>query len=251
MRNGLGGIDTVLLIGGTSEIGLAIVRRLEPRRSVILMGRDHEAMARGARSLELDPGVEVEYVEWDACVPDDDRSLFEDVFRHRDIDVAIIAAGVLGDNAEQLDSPVEAIAMAQVTYLGASSALLESARCMRRQGHGDIIVLSSFAVVRPRPTNFIYGSAKAGLDYLARGLADTLAGSGVNVVTVRPGFVYTRMTAGLTPAPLSTDPATVADVVARARHRGSRVVYAPRALAGMAMAIRVMPRSLLARLDQR
>lgn len=251
MRNGLGGIDTVLLVGGTSEIGLAIVRRLEPRRSVILMGRSREAMATAARSLDLAPGVEVEIVEWDAAMTDEDGSLFEAAFRQRDVDVAIIAAGVLGDNAAQLDDPSQGIAMARVTYLGAASALLEAARGMRRQGHGDIVVLSSFAAVRPRPGNFIYGSAKSGLDYLARGLADTLTGSGVSVMTVRPGFVHTRMTAGLTAAPLSTDPATVADVVVRSRYRGSGVVYAPKALAVMALAVRAMPRALLARLDKR
>ena len=86
---------------------------------------------------------------------------------------------------------------------------------MRARGRGTIVVLSSVAAVRPRKANFVYGSAKAGLDAFARGLADSLHGTGVRVLLVRPGFVLGRMTAGMPAAPL-------ASITPRAGGRGHR-----------------------------
>jgi decaprenylphospho-beta-D-erythro-pentofuranosid-2-ulose 2-reductase len=248
MRDGLGSVDSVLLVGGTSEIGLALVRRLAPRRSLFLMGRDPDAMASAARSLGLPAQVEIVSIAWDAAETAGDSGIFDELFRRNDIDTTVIAAGVLGEVSQQLDEPSTAVAMGRVTYLGAMSALLHSARSMRQQGHGDIIVLSSFAVVRPRLANFVYGSAKAGLDYLSRGLAESLRGSGVDLLIVRPGFVHTRMTRHLPGAPMSVQPDDVADVVVKARRRRQTVVYAPRMLMPLAVAFRVLPRSVIARL---
>ena len=89
------------------------------------------------------------------------------------------------------------------------------------------MVLSSVAAVRPRKANFVYGAAKAGLDAFARGLADSLHGSGVRVVLVRPGFVTGRMTAGMPPAPLATTPAKVGAATAAALRDGRSAVWIP------------------------
>jgi decaprenylphospho-beta-D-erythro-pentofuranosid-2-ulose 2-reductase len=113
---------------------------------------------------------------------------------------------------------------------------------MRRQRFGTIVVLSSVAAVRPRKANFVYGAAKAGLDAFARGLADSLHGSGVRVVLVRPGFVTGRMTAGMPPAPLATTPAKVGAATAAALRHGKSAVWIPATLAGLSVALRLVPR---------
>ena len=124
---------------------------------------------------------------------------------------------------------------------------------MRAQGPGTIVVLSSVAAIRPRKANMVYGAAKAGLDAFARGLADSLHGTGIRVLLVRPGFVTGRMTAGMDPAPLATTPAAVGAAVAgRARPRPGRdTVWVPAALAALAGALRLVPRPLWRRLPRR
>lgn len=251
MRDGLGSVDTGLLIGGSSDIGLAILDRIKPKKQTILMGRDLERMQSAAKHLTMTSSGEVETVEWDAQSPADDADVFEAIFRGRDIDIAIIAVGALGDGTHLLEDPRAAVEMAQATYLGPMRALLNCARLMARQGHGEIVVLSSFAVARPRPSNFVYGSAKAGLDYLARGLADYSRRRGVRIIIVRPGFVHTRMTAHLSPAPMSVTPEEVAAAVQDARNRNRQVSYVPRRLALLAGALKVLPRGLVERLDER
>ena len=116
---------------------------------------------------------------------------------------------------------------------------------MRARGRGTIVVLSSVAAVRPRKANFVYGSAKAGLDSFARGLADSLHGSGVRVVLVRPGFVTGRMTAGMSPAPLATTPEQVA-----ALRGGRAAVWIPAPLGGLALALRLVPRPAWRRISR-
>jgi decaprenylphospho-beta-D-erythro-pentofuranosid-2-ulose 2-reductase len=117
--------------------------------------------------------------------------------------------------------------VATSTYVGALEGALIGAGLLKRQGHGTLVVISSVAAMRPRKSNFIYGSAKAGVDFLARGLQDALRGTGVTVLLVRPGFVKTRMTATLDPAPLAQTPEEVGVQVAAAIRRGKTRIYAP------------------------
>jgi decaprenylphospho-beta-D-erythro-pentofuranosid-2-ulose 2-reductase len=119
---------------------------------------------------------------------------------------------------------------------------------MRAQGHGVIVVLSSVAAVRPRKANLVYGAAKAGLDAFARGLADSLRGTGVRVLLVRPGFVTGRMTAGMTPAPLATTPAAVGAATAAALATNAGTVWVPPSLAVLAGAMRLVPRPIWRRM---
>jgi decaprenylphospho-beta-D-erythro-pentofuranosid-2-ulose 2-reductase len=109
-------------------------------------------------------------------------------------------------------------------------------------------VLSSVAAERPRAGNAIYGAAKAGLDALAQGLADATASSGVRVLVVRPGFVSTKMTAGLKPAPLATTSEAVADATVRALAGRAHTVWVPGRLRWMFALLRHMPRALFRRL---
>jgi len=98
--------------------------------------------------------------------------------------------------------------------------------------------------VRPRRANFVYGAAKAGLDAFARGLGDSLVGSGVEVIVVRPGFVHTKMTTGRRPLPLATTADAVAADVVRALGSGSVVVWAPRALRALMPLVHLVPRRI-------
>jgi short-subunit dehydrogenase len=101
-----------------------------------------------------------------------------------------------------------------------------------------------------RRANYVYGSAKAGLDGFAGGLADALHGSGVRLLLVRPGFVIGRMTEGMTPAPLSSTPAQVADATARALAKGRAEVWVPGSLALLVFGFRLLPRSVWRRLPR-
>ncbi len=114
---------------------------------------------------------------------------------------------------------------------------------MRTAGRGRIVVFSSVAGVRVRRANYVYGSAKAGLDGFASGLADALHGTGVRLLIVRPGFVIGRMTEGMTPAPLSSTPAQVADATAPALAKGRRRVWMPWALRPLFFATRFVPQA--------
>ena len=107
----------------------------------------------------------------------------------------IAASGILTPQ-EQVDAdPMLGARMIEVNYTSHVTTLTQTATRMRAQRHGTIVVLSSIAAIRPRKANYVYGSAKAGLDAFARGLTDALAGTGVRVLLVRPGFVIGRMTA--------------------------------------------------------
>ncbi len=126
-------------------------------------------------------------------------------------------------------------------YVAQVSLLTQLAAAMRTAGRGTLVVFSSVAGVRVRRANYVYGSAKAGLDGFANGLADALHGTGVRVLIVRPGFVIGRMTQGMTPAPLSSTPERVAAATTRALAKGKRAVWVPGALRPVFFVLRLLP----------
>ncbi len=245
MQDALGTPQSILLLGGTSEIGLAIVRRLaatRTRRVVLAVRRPDEAKP-AADELEA-LGVEVEVVAFDALDTDSHRGVIDAVFDQGDVDQVILAFGVLGDQAVFDAEPGEAVLAARTNYVGAVSAGLVVADRFRAQGHGTLVVLSSVAGERARRSNFVYGSTKAGLDAFAQGLGDALVEVGARVLVVRPGFVRSRMTEGLEPQPFSTDPEAVAEQVVRALARDRDVVWAPPLLHWVFAGMRHLPRRL-------
>jgi decaprenylphospho-beta-D-erythro-pentofuranosid-2-ulose 2-reductase len=245
MQDALGAPQSVLLLGGSSEIGLAIVQRLVQARTrrVVLAVRDPDGVKRAVDELEH-LGARVEVVTFDAKDTADHPHVIGTAFDECDLDLVIVAFGVLGDQGDFDAAPEKAVEAAQVNYVGAVSSCLVVAHRMRRQGHGTLVVLSSVAAERPRRANYVYGSTKAGLDAFAQGLSDALVGSGVRVLVVRPGFVHTKMTAGMSPQPLSTTPGAVADQVVRGLERGSQTVWAPGPLRWMFAVLRHLPRPL-------
>lgn len=251
MKDGLGAVQSVLLLGGTSEIGLAIVRALvaERARRVVLAVRDPDRGAQEAAALR-EAGAELaEPVAFDALEPGSHgRAVSEAFERLGDVDLVVLAFGVLGDQLRDERDAGAARTVVEANFTGAVSVLVEVAERLRSQGHGTIVVLSSVAAERPRRANFLYGSTKAGLDAFAQGLGDSLQGTGVRVLVVRPGFVATRMTEGLEPAPLSTAPEKVAETVVAGLRSGAHTVWAPPVLRAVMAVLRHLPRPLFRRL---
>ncbi len=250
--HGTGGAEQrVLLIGGSSEIAVAIARRLAtdgPVR-VDLLGRDATRLAESLGELERAGCRPGEIVVVDADDLAAHESAIASAFEQAGgFDVVVLAAGVLGAQ-EGLDADAEnVIEVMRVNFVGCGSLLWHAMRRLREQGSGTLVVLSTVAAERPRAANAIYGAAKAGLDALAQGLADAAAGTGVRVLVVRPGFVTTRMTAGLKKAPFATTPEAVGEAVAQGLRGKAHTVWVPAQLQFVFSALRHVPRPLYRRL---
>lgn len=240
---------SLLVLGGTSEIALATVRRLIARgaRTVRLAGRPSPALDQAARSLRA-LGADVRTVAFDALGPESHEPVIGEEFAEGGVDLVLLAFGILGDQAHDEREPLRAVRVAQTNYTGAVSAGLVAARALQTQGHGSLVVLSSVAGDRARRVDFIYGSSKAGLDTFAQGLGDALYGTGVHVMVVRPGFVLTRGTAGLPRAPFATTPEAVATAVELGLRRRSETVWVPGVLRPVTAVLRHVPRTVFRRL---
>lgn len=237
----------VLLIGGTSEIGLAILRRLaadEPVRPYLL-GRDPDRLKAALASMPA-WGGEVGVLDADDLESHEPAiaTAFE---RGGPFDVAVLAVGVLGAQAALDSDREEALRVLRVNFLGCGSLLLACMRALRAAGGGTLVVLSSVVAERPRSGNAIYGAAKAGLDALSQGLADATHGD-VRVLVVRPGFVRTRMTAGLPAPPFATSPEAVAEATASGLASRAHTVWVPSTLRYVFWALRHLPRPIYRRL---
>ena len=261
MNDALGAPQSVLVLGGSSELARAILRRLVARRArtVILAGRDPERLKEAAAELSTLGAEVVETLSFEATDTASHQGLVDDVFgRHRDIDLVLFAFGTLGgqgtrgmperDAAGALTDAMGAAEVAAVNFVGSVSAGIAVAGHLRRQGHGTLMALSSVAGVRVRPSNFVYGSSKAGMDAFFEGLRYQLEGTGARVVVVRPGFVATRMTAGLKPAPFATTADDVAECVVRGLETGEDLVWAPPVLRWVMAAAKLLPRAVFRRL---
>jgi len=248
MQNGLQEPQTIVLLGGTSEIGRAIVDELiSPTTRTIVLACRRPDQAQPERFAA--EGRTVDVVHFDAADTASHEALVTDLAaRHGDLDVVIVAFGVLGSQSDFDDHPDAAAEAVQINFAGAVSSTLAVAAQMRRQGHGRIAVLSSVAGERARATNFVYGSTKAGLDAFAQGLGDSLAGTGVGVTVIRPGFVHSKMTRGMKSAPLSSTPRQVAQVAVAGMKAGKHTVWAPGTLRYMFIVLRHLPRPIFRRL---
>lgn len=249
MKDAFGTPQSLLVLGGTSDIALATARRLIARRTrtVWLAGRPSPDLDEAAAHLR-GLGADVHTVTFDALDPAAHETVLGKVFAAGDVDMVLLAFGVLGDQANDERDPVAAVRVAQTNYTGAVSAGLVCGRSLQAQGHGSLVVLSSVAGERARRSNFIYGSSKAGLDAFAQGLGDALHGTGVHVMIVRPGFVRSRMTAGLPETPLTTTPEAVASAIELGLRRRSETVWVPGTLRLVMSALRHAPRPLFRRL---
>ena len=239
------------MLGGSSEIGVAIVQRLAQENQVeaLLLGRDYARMAAVVDRLKATGRAIAEFDGLDADEVETHADVIACAFdRLEDVDLVILCVGVLGAQSGLDAEPGEVTRVLRTNFVGCGSLLWHTVRALRAQGHGTVVVLSSVAAERARASNAVYGAAKAGLDALAQGLGDAVAGTNVRVLVIRPGFVSTRMTAGLKPAPFRTSPQAVADATIAALDRSARTVWVPGALRYVFSVLRHLPGPLYRRL---
>ena len=250
MLDAFGQPQSIVVLGGTSDIAGAVVDRLCARRcrTVVLAGRDAGRLAESAARAEAAGAQRVAQVVVDATdVPGAAASVERCFAAAGDVDVVLVAVGVLSGREDELDA-AHAARVAAVTYAWPVAAVTRAAALLAEQGYGRIVVLSSVAGVRVRRANFVYGSAKAGLDAFARGLGDALQGTGVSVQVVRPGFVRTKMTEGLPAAPFATTADAVADVVVAGLGTPATVLWAPPVLRAVFAVLSRLPAAIWRRL---
>jgi short-subunit dehydrogenase len=246
----------VVLFGGRSEIGVEVAARLAGGATVILAARRSDDLADERERMVAENAAAVHTVEFDADRTDEHDALIQRIVaEHGTIDVAIIAFGILGDQARAEIDTKHAVQIAHTDYLAHISVLTPLSATMKASGKGDIVVFSSVAGVRVRRANYVYGSTKAGLDGFASGLSDALHGTGVRLLLARPGFVIGTMTkdlmaSGVKPAPMSRTAPQVADAVVKALRSGKRVVWIPGTLRPVFFLMRLLPQPIWRRLPR-
>lgn len=250
-----------MLFGGRSEIGVATAERLAEGRTVVLAARRPDDLADETARLLAAGATEVHTVAFDADDTDGHPALIDSlVQRFGPIGIAIVAFGILGNQERAENDVAHALQIAHTDYYAHVSVLIPLAKALREQrpggqGSGTMIVFSSVAGIRVRRANYVYGSTKAGLDGFASGMADSLHGTGVRLLLVRPGFVIGSMTrelmeSGVKPAPMSKTPEQVADAVARAYRKGRGEVWVPWMLRPVFFGMRLLPRAIWRRLPR-
>ncbi|MDI5977402.1 SDR family NAD(P)-dependent oxidoreductase [Amycolatopsis magusensis] len=244
---------TVVVLGGRSEIGVAVAERLVAggARTVVLAARRSADLEEQEAALRRAGATTVDRVEFDADDVSRHREVLDGIVeRHGELAVVVTAFGILGDQRRAEAQADHALAVVHTDYVAHVSILTELANVLRAQRGGSMVVFSSVAGVRVRRANYVYGSAKAGLDGFASGLADALTGSGVRLLLVRPGFVVGRMTEGMDPAPFSSTPDQVADATVKALRRGRGEVWVPGVLRPVFAVMRHLPRAIWRRLPR-
>jgi decaprenylphospho-beta-D-erythro-pentofuranosid-2-ulose 2-reductase len=258
----VGNPQTILLLGGTSEIGLAICERYlrnAPARIVLAELPGHPRRDAAVEQMKTAGAKSVEVIDFDAVDTEShpkviDAASRDEVGGPRDIDVAIVAFGLLGDAEELWQNQRKAVQIAEINYTAAISVGVLLGEKMKAQGFGQIIAMSSAAGERVRRSNFVYGSTKAGLDGFYLGLGEALREYGVRVLVIRPGQVRTTTTiehwkaTGAKEAPFTVDKEYVAELAVTASAKGKELVWAPGAFRYVMMVLRHIPRPIFRKL---
>jgi decaprenylphospho-beta-D-erythro-pentofuranosid-2-ulose 2-reductase len=243
--------QTAVVIGGSSDIARATMSILARRRlvSVVLGGRTPADLEQAAAELVRLGVKEAHCLPLDLTDPASLQPFADDsAAKLGNIDLVLMAAGLLGEADLTTLDPVRVAEMGAANFSGPAALLIAFAKLMKAQGCGRIVILSSVAGVRVRKANFVYGATKAGLDGFGLGLADVLAGSGVKVTVVRPGYVRTKMTADVPEAPMAVEPPAVAEAIVRGMEKGSEVVWVPPALQAVFAVFQLLPKAIWRRL---
>lgn len=236
----------VVILGARSDIGRALGRAYAARgAAVILAARGDVEPER--RDLELRSGKAVHAISFD--VTDAAPDAFFDSLGEAPGTV-IMVVGLLGDQARAEASDETAALVMNTNYTGPARYLLAAARRMAKVPGGCIIGISSVAGDRGRASNFIYGSAKAGFTALMSGLRNAHAADGLHVMTVKPGFVDTAMTASMKlPSLLTAQPDQVAETIVAAHEKRRDVIYVLARWRPIMAIIRAIPESVFKRLS--
>jgi decaprenylphospho-beta-D-erythro-pentofuranosid-2-ulose 2-reductase len=239
---------TALILGATSDIARACARRLaaDGFALVMLAGRDPAALEAEAEDLRIRHHSRATVHGFDALMPEGFDAFLDGLPALPD--VVICAVGLLGEQSGSQSDPAAAIRVMRTNYEGPALVLGMLAERMETRGSGTIVGISSVAGERGRASNYVYGSAKAGFTAFLSGLRNRLTGTGVQVVTVLPGFVATRMTAGMPLNPrLTAAPDEVAAAVARAIARRRDVVWVRPVWRVIMAIIRALPEAVFKR----
>ena len=242
-------LSSVLVVGGTSDIGLAVVERLGRglRLRVVLAARPSPRRDGAVQRLS-GSGHDVTVVDFDADDTASHAQTVQQAFAGGDLDLVVVAVGLLGDQERAWQDQGAAVRLLQVNAVAAVSTGVLVAERLRWQGHGTVVALSSVAAERARRANFVYGAGKAAMDAFFTGLREALREDGIRVLVVRPGFVRSRMTEGRPAVPFSTAPAVVAERVERALVGRRDVVRVPAALGPVMAVVRWLPSAVLRRM---
>lgn len=249
MIDATGRPQKLLLLGGTSDIALAIARVLvRPGVTEVVLAARPGPRRDAARDGLTTAGATVRTLDFHAEDTASHREVVDRAWEGGDVDLSVVAFGVLADNEVAWQDASVAHEMVNVNYTAAVTVGVGLGARIREQGHGMIVALSSVAGERARRSNFVYGSSKAGFDAFYTGLGEALRQHGGRVLVVRPGFVASRMTEGLAPAPLATTPEEVADAVRQAVTAGREQVWVPARMRYVMSALRHLPRPVFRRL---
>jgi decaprenylphospho-beta-D-erythro-pentofuranosid-2-ulose 2-reductase len=253
----VGNPQTILLLGGTSEIGLAICERYlrdAAARVVLADLPDHPRKDDAIAQMKAAGAKSVDWVDFDGTDTDSHPEVVDAAWRGGDVDVAIVAFGLLGNAEELWRNQRKAVQIAGINYTAAVSVGVLIGEKMRAQGFGQIIAMSSAAGERVRRSNFVYGSTKAGLDGFYLGLGEALREYGVRVLVIRPGQVRTSTTiehwkaTGTKEAPFTVDKEYVAELAVTASAKGKELVWAPGTFRYVMMVLRHIPRPIFRKL---
>ena len=251
MINAVGAPQSILVLGGSSEIGLAITAeylKLGPARVVLACVPGDDAAPAAVTTLKTAGATDVSVIDFDALATDSHPDVIDRAFADGDIDVAIVAFGIQGDDEQAWQDHRLAVLEAQINYTAAVSVGVLLGEKMRAQGHGQIIAMSSVAGERVRRSNFVYGSTKAGLDGFYLGLGEALREFGPRVLVIRPGQVRTRLSAHVKEAPLTVNKEDVAQLAVAAATKGKEIVWAPGPFRFIMMVLRHIPRAVFRKL---
>jgi decaprenylphospho-beta-D-erythro-pentofuranosid-2-ulose 2-reductase len=233
----------VLILGATSPIARAVGDEFAARgHALCLAARDVDEARRIASDLEIRHGVLAKALAFDARDFDSHPALIDEAQRLvGPLDVALVAFGAMGDQESSQQDFRKARQVIDVNYTGAASLCEAIADKMTHTGNGTIIGITSVAGDRGRASNYIYGSAKGAFTLYLQGLRNRLAHEGVHVLTVKLGFVDTRMTFAMdTSIPVATPEATAAAIV-DAADQASDVIYYPHFWRGIMAVIKSIP----------
>jgi short-subunit dehydrogenase len=242
---------SVLILGATSPIARSIgAAYAEAGHSVYLGVRDVEEGRRLASDISIRFQVESESGVFDALEFDQHPQFVDEVERRLGpIEVAVVAFGYMGDQDESEHDFDAARRVIDTNYTGAASICEVIARKMAERRSGSIVGIASVAGDRGRKSNYVYGSAKGAFALYLQGLRNRLHDAGVHVMTVKLGFVDTRMTYGMETAIPIADPEAAGAAVFQAERRKQNELYYPRFWRGIMGVIKAIPESLFKRLS--
>ena len=247
----VGNPQTILVLGGTSEIGLAITEEYlskSPAR-VILAALPNDPLRDSAVAKLTAKGAKsVDVIDFDALDTASHAKVIDDAWSKGDVDVAIVAFAVDFDAEELWQDQRRAVLTANINYTASVSVGVLLGQKMKAQAYGRIIVMSSVAGERVRRSNFVYGSTKAGLDGFYLGLGEALREFGPRVTVIRPGMVRTRFSAHVKEAPLTVDKEDIAKLAVAASQKGKDLVWAPGPFRFVMIALRHVPRPIFRKL---